>query len=146
MAEEASRVTARTGYKYATTAVLSELLLLLTHLTSYVGADACVSESLSCTTPQGSPEISPSPVCTYSAHCSPNVFSPAVVKWLSFTTHQDACMLQRCDLRHFFHISRRECQFAQFKSNLYGHDVFIPVQATAHNVLMRSVKKCLCLS
>lgn len=100
MAEEASRVTARTGYKYATTAVLSELLL--THVTFYVGADACVSESLSCTTPQGFPEISLFPVCTYSAHCSPNIFSPAVVKWLSFTTHQNACTLQRCDLRLLF--------------------------------------------
>lgn len=98
MAEEVSRVTARTGYKDATPAVLSETLL--THVTSY--ADACVSESLSCTTPQGFPEISLSPVCTYSAHCSPNIFSPAAVKWFSFTTHQDACTLQHCDLRLFF--------------------------------------------
>lgn len=100
MAEEVSRVTARTGYKYATPAVLSGMLQ--THVTSYADADACLSESLSYTTPQGFPEISLSPVCTYSAHCFPNIFSPAVVKWFSFTTHQDARTLQRCDLRLYF--------------------------------------------
>lgn len=99
IAEEASRVTVRIVYKCTTPAVLSSLLL--TQLT-YVDADACVSESLNCTTPQGFPEILLAPVCTYSAHCSPNIFSPAVVKWLGFTTHQDACTLQRCDLRLFF--------------------------------------------
>lgn len=96
MAEEASRVTARTVYKYTTPAVLSSLLL--TQLNSYVDADACVSESLNCTTPQGFPEISLAPVCTYLAHCSPNIFFPAV----GITTHQDAWTLQHCDLRLFF--------------------------------------------